>query len=129
MTVDNPKRNARFWIFWRGGWVKLTLTKEWSVINLFDSRRTDEGFRCHHERYSLVDNYVDCQVNTRESDCDGKHEYHWHGRCKLWDLRVRLDNAACFAAFCEDIEDPLERPQWQKIDSHQRDQFAEMAGY
>jgi hypothetical protein len=46
----NHEANARFWTWWNGGWVKLTLRPGQRLV-LHAFRRTDEGYSEQHEEY------------------------------------------------------------------------------
>lgn len=117
-------RNARFWIWWNQGWVKLTLTRRRPIIQLLMGRQTEEGYTQEYQVYRLMVDGVECETHVYSSDCDGPHEWHWEGRCAFDRLREPTD-----PDLIVDPEDPCDRPMWERTHVSQRDVYAEMAGY
>ncbi len=119
------QHNARFWTYWNGGWVKLTV-RPGRPVELFSARRTEEGFTRFREGYEIEGARLVCQWHEEGRDCDGPYERG--GWC--WS---KLDEMAAddMAERCPDDPacDGIRVPNWQKGGRHQRDVFAEAAGY
>lgn len=110
--------NARFWIYWNGDYVKLTL-KPGRDIHLWHSQLTDEGFSSVQETYFHGGNEVVSTIVHESRDCDGRHSYYWRGYCPLSELQARDQHEYCL----------VRMPNWEKEASSQRDQFAELSNY
>lgn len=109
--------NARFWIWWNDGWVRLTLAPG-QRMEFHTGGQTDEGFRSETETYENDGQFVRREIHSRESDCDGRHEWHSECECDVRDLKLH-----------EADEHGPDRPVWEKQTSRVYDQYAEMAGY
>lgn len=105
--------NARFWVWWNDGWVKLRL-KPGEVIQLYESHDTDEGFSFQNEIYEHDDDYISCHVQSGGRDCDGPLEHHSVYECTLQELQPAADSVS---------------PPWRKVKAWQRDAYAEQMGY
>lgn len=112
--------NARFWVY-HNGWVKLTL-KPGQKLNHTFSCLTDEGYVTQAETYSHDGTYVYSDMFETGRDCDGPYSRSTMVRCHISSLK---DNPS------EDIfgEIAPDRPFWERVDSWQRDIFAEEMGY
>lgn len=113
--------NARFWVYERGGWVKITLRPGQS-LSVCTGGDADEGYHWEAVRWLHEGTHVTCEYTTWGRDCDGRHEYHSVRACKLGELKGM------------DHEDPesgerLALPVWERADESQRDYSAEAAGY
>ncbi len=108
-------RNARFWVYYNGGFVKLTLTPNQSV-SLQSGGATDEGFSCSAETWTHCGDYVEWSLAQWGRDCDGRHEWGADYECDIMALSSYGDNVV-----------PL--PDWKKEGSGQRDYTAESMGY
>ncbi len=140
--------NARFWVYENGA-VKLTLRPNAAPISHETSERTDEGWSASGARYWLADDTVWREWFSDGVDCDGRL---WRGgtdschitrldaraigecvRCHNTIVRTRGEKPAhCFV--CDPMNpapiDWTERyPDWQAVESAQRDYQAEAAGY
>lgn len=109
--------NARFWTYWREGFVKLTL-KPGDNLGLHCGGPTDEGYYSHYEEYYHDDDKVTCVIDTDASDCDGRISSCRSFSCPLNELKGYYDEQNC-----------IYRPNWVKERSSQRDYEAEKAGY
>lgn len=109
--------NARFWIWWNQGWIKLTM-KPGDTVTMHTGGATDEGYSCEDQTYEYDGECVQSSIDTWGRDCDGGHEWHGESSCQVTSLR---DNEA-------DEHGPA-RPEWKRGNCHQRDQYAELSGY
>lgn len=105
--------NARFWVWWNDGWVKLTL-RPGEVVHLRTAGPTDEGYYYIDEVYENDGNELWCDYESGGSDCNGPLTRHAMSVCHLVDL--------------EPCTEP-QSPPWKHIKSWQRDAYAEAAGY
>lgn len=116
------KINARFWLWWRGGWVKLTLRRGDSVT-AFYSERTDEGWHSEAETYRFDGAFVTCRTETDGRDCDGRLSTHRTERCHVLDLRARMNEPEYRPPGGGGL------PEWRTVKAGRRDYSAEAAGY
>ena len=114
--------NARFWIWHRESFVKLTVPHD-GEINLSDGYRTEEGYHSEHERYWIEDGFLMRESDSYDQDCDGPLERFCTCCCPLGDLQVREPH--------EDLPggEGVLLPEWQRVSASQRDHWAELAGY
>ena len=112
---------AKFWVFYRDGWVKLHLRGD-QVLHHTYGGPTDEGWSRHTETWWL-DSEQGTVVNQYEddgADCDGRLSRSGTVVCPLDKL----------AAFKLDEDDaPGLLPEWKQVRSGQRDYSAEAMGY
>jgi hypothetical protein len=116
--------NARFWIWWNQSWVKLTL-KPGQEVTLLSGGPTDEGYSHSAETYVHEGDRVACSVANESRDCDGPGSYYWSGACLLSNLAARpmWEVHAC------PENNGIRAPEWERLDSCRRDEFAEAMGY
>ena len=115
--------NARFWVYWAGDWVKLTLAPGEQCA--FEERHaTDEGWSAEYHEYGYDDNdlAVESMVVRDGVDCDGRMVTRWVGMCPVSRLRA-------VPAERDEYGDRPDRPDWQRLDGGVRDYTAEAAGY
>lgn len=114
--------NARFWIWWRGGWVKLTLRRG-DVRTCGYSERTDEGWHAEWETYRFDGVFVTRRTETDGRDCDGRLSTDQRDRCHVLGLRAWLAE--------QEFRPPGGGgvPAWRTIKATRRDYSAEAAGY
>jgi len=109
---------ARFWIYWNGGVVKVTLAPGES-FELSESHPTDEGYSATYERYEHAGDCVVREISHSGRDCDGGHGEHR-------EEEARMD--ALSDVFNEYVG--ISYPAWQTLrPTRCYDQFAQMAGY
>jgi hypothetical protein len=110
---------VRFWIWWKGSPVKLTIVGD-CEIEMGHSEPTEEGFAAWYEKYWVEDGCVHNETLDQGRDCDGYIENHAHWRAPLDQLRA-----------CPGIEDGdgLAFPQWERVTDSIYDQEAQKAGY
>ena len=105
--------NARFWTWWNGDWVKLTL-RPGEVVLLYESHETDEGYSFQEERFEHDGDSLIRESASGGRDCDGPITYHSVCECRLSNLPQAAEP---------------ECPPWARLNAWQRDTYAEMAGY
>ena len=110
-------RNARFWVRYRGSWVKLTMKPE-TTLETYESEPTDEGFSYEHVRYRYDGEEVTCEVANGGKDCDGRIDCYTDYACMVTDLR---------GAMSYHNEVPI--PKWTRLQTSVYDQYAAMMGY
>jgi hypothetical protein len=119
-----PHSNARFWTWWNGGWVKLTLRPGQRLV-LHAFRRTDEGYSEQHEEYKHEGSAVRCEQYDSGRDCDGYTEHYSEHHCRL----DQLQDDSAFERWSVPENEGIYTPAWQKLSAGQRDEYAELAGY
>lgn len=120
-------RNARFWAYINGSFVKITL-RPGEQIEHVTGGPTDEGWT--RDATSWIYPAGECAVYRywaiEGADCDGRHGNYGSNRCELADLRA--GDAPCFDG--SETEHPeVVYPAWQRCEASQYDQFAELSGY
>lgn len=113
-------RNARFWVYERGGWVKLTLRPGQS-LQIYTGGPCDEGSHFESVTWGHEGNRVTCEYHTWGRDCDGRHEYHSFRACKLGQLKG-MDHTD------PESGERLALPMWERAEEGQRDYTAEAMG-
>jgi hypothetical protein len=111
--------NARFWIFHRDGWVKLTLAPGASLSFSYGGA-TDEGWSRHSETLSHDGSGIVSEACEDGVDCDGRLTRYGVYRCALDKLASRD---------CSLSDAPGLLPEWESISSRQRDEYAESMNY
>lgn len=111
--------NARFTDFINGSPVRVTLTPERPALDWYSGRRAhEEGWSSELVAWHLVEGEVIRTSTTDGRDCDGRLTQTYVCSCPLSDLR----------ATPADEYGPA-RPRWNRENAHQRDEYAEAAGY
>ena len=129
----DTRRNARFWVYWHDGWVKLTLKPEQS-LEVGYGRLHDEGWCRYHQSWEHDGDRVLCASTSESADCDGRHSDYDDCECLLENLAAVQHEKLCDFSdeypegFMPDFDAPL-TPKWEHIKASQYDQFAEAAGY
>lgn len=113
------QHNARFWIWWNGTWVKITLKPGCEPVRLFRGGRTDEGWTSETLQYEWMGENILMSYESDGCDCDGRLSRSGTSVCHLSQLKAR----------CDEYTDGLNVPVWVKGESSQRDYTAERAGY
>lgn len=110
---------ARFWVYWNGSFVKLTLAPG-ERVSLFRGGPTDEGYFQESETYYFREDESEVvqDFNSWGSDCDGRFERGGTVTCNVFLLRA-VTREGC----------PYPLPDWQYGGQYQRDYAAEAAGY
>ncbi len=113
------KQTARFWHFHRDGWVKLTIRGE-RELRFGYSSPTDEGWSSYGELLWIEAGAVLCEMVSDGRDCDGRLTQTQIVRCPIEKLASRK---------CDLDDAPGLLPEWEKVSSRQRDEYAESMGY
>ena len=128
-------RRFRFWVYWNGGPVKLTLTAEHTESNNVSFGRkvmTDEGWDSEAQFYWLETElndrgdatpYVHSTIHTDGKDCDGRLSQTYSHSCPTHRLQSRFPDPE----FSE-LQGIL-WPEWKETCRKQRDYSAEAANY
>ena len=115
-------RNARFWVWQNSGWVKLTLRPGESLTTGWWQQQTNEGWHQWVVTWTY-DGLVVRRISADESrGCDGRLDRYGEDEC----AQGRLHSwESCY----REEGDPDGLPDWQKVESGQRDYSAEAMGY
>jgi hypothetical protein len=99
-------------------WRDFTLSTTSPSISIETGGPTDEGFHSSSTEWELVEDEgrVLKTSETDSRDCDGPHQSYRLEACPLTDLHARASNDRLL-------------PAWKTVNAHQRDHFAEAAGY
>ena len=125
----NP--NARFWVFWNGGPVKITL-KPGQSLSVSQGRTHEEGWSSESETWEHEGDGVRSSWENDGRDCDGRLTQRGSAFCPL----DKLDDVVPYWLSAEDATaadretwaDVL-YPDWQDAERSQYDEYAELAGY
>lgn len=117
------ERNARFWVYRHGSWVKVTLRPGQS-LDTCEWGPTDEGYFQSYATWVYEDGIVKFHYYRKERDCDGLFE---NGGC----LVCALDELQAKENYSKDEHagKVIMVPEWIDEDSWQRDHSAEAMGY
>lgn len=110
-------RNARFWTWINGDWVKLTLMPDSSLTH-YVGHRTDEGYHSETVTWEHDGDGVVMSCSTDGCDCDGRLSSESEFFCPLDRLQTE-----------DREEEGILAPEWHKKTVWQRDYEAEKAGY
>jgi hypothetical protein len=122
--IGEREKNARFWTFWRCGWVKLTL-RPGQTLSASNGGPTDEGYHGEAEVWTHEGDMVRSEWASWGRDCDGRQEAGGEHVCPLGKLRAR----DMVEAFDVPENRGIFAPEWERADAWQRDHSAEAAGY
>jgi len=117
-------QTVRFWVLWRGGWVRLAL-RNGQEIHLEFSEPTDEGFFYECDQYCWIDDFIYRQDFVRQRDCDGLYDHYHDSVCHILDVTKGVVIKELF----DDPDVPDRAPVWRVTKRGQRDYTAEAAGY
>lgn len=118
-------KNARFWIYWNEGFVKLTM-RESDEINLFASSAHEEGWSSRYENYTYEDGVVMYHSVLDGRDCDGRLTHESLSTCHVDKLSSR-DPYNEESEYCPEVGAKF--PEWKRKDERQYDEYAVAAGY
>lgn len=127
-------KNARFWTWINGAWVKITLrpgqSLEWNTFEY-----TDEGWAASDEVWEYEDGVIVNHMASSGTDCDGRIDHYYSRFCHVDDLSAIGAQTRLWQnwindepVFHSDGECPP-RPDWQEGESSQRDYYAESMNY
>jgi len=119
---------ARFWVFWRDSWVKLSV-RQGQELKASHSAPDEEGFHYQWSIWRFDGLAVFEQWGNGGRDCDGRIDRCGHSVCHPSQL-------ASVPAYDDGTPDCLHdgrlimRPAWEEYKPVEiRDQYAEMANY
>jgi hypothetical protein len=128
---QSETRNARFWYYWNGGFIKLTL-REGQTVDLGRSEPTDEGYHYEHDELSHEGDRVLLRWETGGRDCDGVTSQEGKSAAPLDRLAVKSHD---FGTGTGELRSGAQNaqlmlPEWKEV-GHVRvyDQFAQAMGY
>ena len=126
--------NARFWIYWNGGLVRLTLRPGQS-LSYWHGEPTDEGYSARGETVRHEGTHVYREWTREGRDCDGRHRESGDEMAPLDKLAARFvgDYAPVDDLAAKVIAGPLAGvlyPAWEEARAVEVfDEFAQAAGY
>ncbi len=113
----NGVEKVRFWYSWNQGYVRLTVHKG-RPITLSQGGPTDEGHHWFGVRFSFDGTLLLEEGCSVGQDCDGPYRHGYSRQCPVDRVSVMpTDDAA------------ISRPDWEIVDTHHRDAYAEAMGY
>lgn len=113
--------NARFWLYWQGSAVKLTI-EPWTAIHFERHYFNGEGYSMDAEIIRHLGNHLVREITHRGHDCDGEHATYQELVCDMRDLDAN-------EPFNPNEDPTLRFPEWHQESSEVYDQFARAAGY
>jgi hypothetical protein len=122
--MDNA-RNARFWIWINGDWVKLTI-KPGQRLEHYTSEAHEEGWSSEGNTWTHEGTHVVSTVDTDGSDCDGRMSWGCTVHCGMDYLAAHREENEVRNGVSE-WRPP--RPEWERGEEFRRDYQAEAAGY
>jgi len=116
---------TRIWVYWNRAITKITVSSE-KPVTLYKYERTDEGYHAETETYQIEDGKIFRHITTNASDCDGPLDTY---RSCVWEIGGPMVPMVAWDLQGNMRELPEMRPDWETVNSYQRDHFAEAAGY
>jgi len=123
----HPYNNARFWVFWRGAWVKLSLRQDQELCASWQAK-DEEGYSYESFCWSHKGAMVFEEWSNGGSDCDGRIDRSGVSNCLLGELQAE----PCIEPSESDTFNGaiIRRPNWQEATLTEiRDHSAEAANY
>ena len=123
--------NIRFWKFNQNwNWVKITLRPGQKLTH----RKVwfnGEGWSLFEETWKscIEDRQVTCTRFSDGRDCDGRLTTEDQFVCSWEDLKADRSTMDVDGGLRTSHEVEIQRPTWKRLDSWQRDSFAEAMGY
>ena len=129
MTISTNS-NVRFWVFWNGGFVKITL-KPGQRLDAASGGPTEEGYSYTSESWEHCGDHVECSAASDGADCDGRHSSYQEYHCRMRDLRRGGDRWDRVESWTRGESRPklIQVPDWMPGEYRQRDYSAEAMGY
>lgn len=125
-------KNARFWYFWNGGFVKLTL-REGQTVEIGRSEPTDEGYSYATDEFSHEGDRVLLRWETGGRDCDGQTSSRGRSAAAIDKLAVKAHEPTVYEGDLRDgtvSSAGLMTPDWREAGRTRcRDAFAESMNY
>jgi len=81
-------KNARFWVWWNDGLVKLTL-KPGQELRCWRSERHEEGWSSSLVEWEHTGEELLCRIIEDGTDCDGRVSYESYHSCPVGSLATR----------------------------------------
>lgn len=118
--MKNDIPNIRFWTFYHGSPVKITL-KPGQSLCLSECGAHEEGYSEAHDFYTHAGEYVTNEWYNGGSDCDGRHHESGVSQCRIDKLNSEPASED-FPYFA--------RSTWEKAEETTcYDQFAQLSNY
>jgi hypothetical protein len=117
MHIPKLNDNARFWVVYKGGLIKLTL-KPGEVVTLYHYQRTEEGYSAETFSYRFNNGVLTLNYSDEGRDCDGYISRGISRTCEFDELQYR---------WCD--QDQVAFPNWIDQDTEVYDESAVRAGY
>jgi len=130
-VIQLAARTARFWVWENGGWVKLSLRKG-ECTEFHESSAHEEGYSWRTCSYEFDGEFVTRCTATGGRDCDGPHSTWNESVCHITALNTRAPYVPRDPREASEDYSPgplALLPEWEKVNSRQRDYYAESAGY
>ena len=115
--------NVRFWVYWKDGWVRLTLAPG-QTLSCFEGGPDEEGWWSNEQEYSY-DDAIDGVYRTQTvdgSDCDGR-------LTNTDEFYCGTDNLGADARLVGVPREIIRVPIWERIGGRVFDANAVAAGY
>lgn len=124
-------KTARFWTYVNGGWVKLSLRDD-QELHWDRYERADEGWGGEERTWCRYGDTVTEIITHAGTDCDGYLSRTDRYACPVTSLAAVPPETV--VVWAEGKLVPLgeslpARPEWERVDSVQRDLYAESMGY
>lgn len=124
-------RNARFWVWENGGWIKLTLRPGETLVWMHGGPH-EEGYSYTVEswRHNVEAQIITSVSTTSSRDCDGPHLDHRMCGVDILGLHARFPwNGAPKDSGIVPTPDGRGVPCWGKVARSQQDAYAEAMNY
>jgi hypothetical protein len=109
---------VEFYHWLQGDYKKITLIPGGSEEHRTGGRN-EEGYSYTSYQFEHEGDLIRLQIASQAQDCDGRLDTYSEFTCSLDKLAARPASGGY----------DLMLPEWEKVDSHQRDYAAEAAGY
>lgn len=119
----------RFWIWWKDGWVKLSL-RDGQELSCHQGGPCEEGYHYESQRFYREGEEVYSEITTYSCDCDGPLDTYT--KVRLTDFLPGVPQWDSFDWAIGDVFDISEgiKPScWERVTASQRDHYAEAMGY
>lgn len=121
-------KNARFWEWINGDWVKLTLRPQ-QEVSWFRGDSTEEGWESTALSWTNDGEVVRCYQERRALDCDGRFDRSSEFECAICNLHSRGLADTIYGDERTEFEKTVTLPEWREVNYSQRDYSAEAMGY
>lgn len=131
--------SRRIWVYWNGTYSRIRIPESGAQVELHEWSRHEEGWQSSFEIYWIEANgKMMAEFGSEGSDCDGRHEsfavLFQIGNRNACDCQLYRDGGIekmCSGHYSIGTKhgQDIWIPTWDRIDSGQRDHFAEAMGY